>query len=457
MKLLGLLIPLVCLFLIVPIKAEALTVDLAADLGEMSTKGTGFHGGLHDSTPDAMIDPIKPRFIRRPGGTKAWERARRLDITLIELLAGYDYQGNWSGWSEHVTKRVAEMKKQNIKYHYDVWNEPDLGQFWGLSRQQFFEWYRDTYRLLKQLDPEALVSAPSNAYYSSGYMTDFLTFAKANNVVPDILSWHEMGTSTPQALENNFNNAKTIFMNLGLPMSLVHNNEALNYGLAIRPSTSLVHIAHSHRHNTLGSARAYWSDSESNARLQLNHMLTTSLTPRSVWWMYQRYATMTGKTLKVQFDAGADAVASKDPFTGKVYILAGKYADQATTTITLNNVSAAGFLGSQVLVKGQRIPYSGTNAAPEPVETFSTTLPVVNNSLSFSLSATEIGLHDAYFFTLTGAGPTGSPSPTTAPIKTGDLNQDGKVDYLDYLKLLSGFGSSYNLFQFNGVVGNFGK
>jgi hypothetical protein len=49
------------------------------------------------------------------------------------------------------------------------------------------------------------------------------------------------------------------------------------------------------------------------------------------------------------------------------------------------------------------------------------------------------------------------PTPTTAPIKFGDIDQDGDVDYADYSLLLKGFGSSYNLFQFNGVVSNFGK
>jgi hypothetical protein len=52
---------------------------------------------------------------------------------------------------------------------------------------------------------------------------------------------------------------------------------------------------------------------------------------------------------------------------------------------------------------------------------------------------------------------TQGPSPTTAPVKFGDLNTDGKIDYLDYQIIVAQFSQPYTLFQFNALVGNFGK
>jgi hypothetical protein len=74
-----------------------------------------------------------------------------------------------------------------------------------------------------------------------------------------------------------------------------------------------------------------------------------------------------------------------------------------------------------------------------------------------SLSTGDVGGKLArVYFNVSGTGGEPTVKPTSRAI-VGDLDQDGDVDYADYLLLLQGFGSSYNLFQFNGVVGNFGK
>ena len=39
----------------------------------------------------------------------------------------------------------------------------------------------------------------------------------------------------------------------------------------------------------------------------------------------------------------------------------------------------------------------------------------------------------------------------------GDLNNDGKVDLLDYNIIISNFGHPYTIFDYNTLVGNYGK
>lgn len=50
-----------------------------------------------------------------------------------------------------------------------------------------------------------------------------------------------------------------------------------------------------------------------------------------------------------------------------------------------------------------------------------------------------------------------TPTPAPTPQKPGDLNGDGKVDINDYNLLLSKFGNPYTIFDYNNLVGNFGK
>lgn len=50
--------------------------------------------------------------------------------------------------------------------------------------------------------------------------------------------------------------------------------------------------------------------------------------------------------------------------------------------------------------------------------------------------------------------PTNTPTPTPIP---GDLNGDGHVDILDYNKMVADFGHPYTIFDYNVLVGNWGK
>ncbi len=49
------------------------------------------------------------------------------------------------------------------------------------------------------------------------------------------------------------------------------------------------------------------------------------------------------------------------------------------------------------------------------------------------------------------------PTSSDTPSKPGDFNKDGKVNLADYNKLISGYGSTYNLSHYNQLLINYGK
>src|SRR5208282_1942114 len=83
--------------------AETVTVDLAADGGEILHRASGsLHGFSHDGRlpPDSMIAPLKARLHRtRPGTT--WAQAERIKNLCIEQQVVIS--DGWGYGKEHPT------------------------------------------------------------------------------------------------------------------------------------------------------------------------------------------------------------------------------------------------------------------------------------------------------------------------------------------------------------------
>ena len=75
---------------------------------------------------------------------------------------------------------------------WDIWNEPNITLFWNRPQAQYFELWRRTYQRIRAAFPSHLIVGPSCACVPStgGWWTQYLDFVSANNVVPDIISWH---------------------------------------------------------------------------------------------------------------------------------------------------------------------------------------------------------------------------------------------------------------------------
>ena len=117
-------------------------------------------------------------------------------IRMPDIYLNFPYQ--WVSWSDWLSKvhtmvkaRLAASNDTNIAA-WELWNEPDWT--WDTAAAGSFDagWVR-TYQEVRSLDSVTPIQGPSISAWNESWMQNFLSYAKANNALPDIISWHELG------------------------------------------------------------------------------------------------------------------------------------------------------------------------------------------------------------------------------------------------------------------------
>lgn len=193
-----------------------LTVDVSEQFKEVDHAASGALYGLADDgwPPDEWIAGVSPKMFTQPppGATHlpnlepepvgdtldVWEAASRNDATVTVRLPDifptfpYEWEGDdyWYEQVETMVRAVQDSGADNI-YGYEIWNEPQWT--WDPSWGDYFEMWDNTYRLIRELDPDTPIIGPSyDRDYENG-LREFMTHAVESDTVPDIVSWHELG------------------------------------------------------------------------------------------------------------------------------------------------------------------------------------------------------------------------------------------------------------------------
>jgi xylan 1,4-beta-xylosidase len=102
-----------------------------------------------------------------------------------------DYQ-KWAAVVEHIVRHYNEGWDNglhaNIRY-WEVWNEPDIADFWSGTPEQYYRLYEVTVRALKRVDPTLRVGGPALAGHEP-FLDGFLAYARQRALPLDFLSWH---------------------------------------------------------------------------------------------------------------------------------------------------------------------------------------------------------------------------------------------------------------------------
>ncbi len=100
---------------------------------------------------------------------------------------------SYTEWAELVKATLAHMisrygKKRMSEWYYEVWNEPNLGAFFGGTKEDFFKLWEITWKTIKEADVNFRVGGPSTA--RAEWIPEFLSFASETNTRPDYLIAH---------------------------------------------------------------------------------------------------------------------------------------------------------------------------------------------------------------------------------------------------------------------------
>lgn len=441
------------------ITVDEVTIDLAATGPAILQKATGFLHGLSDVYPSILhYEPLKPRIQRfpaflgnpnmlgSPSGFSAPDYMNRLknagarqQVVLSDeyMWFGHHQSWGWPGDPAHDGKTSYEILNEKIdslldyslanfpaaagwRIEWDIWNEPDLAFFWGRSREQFFETWKHAYQRIRAKDPNAVIVGPSIGYFSTpgaapvrgGWLKAFLLFARDNNVLPDIVSWHEM--ANPKEIPSQVQMVREFMAANGIANRPIDVNEYQGPGenLMLSPGNTVQFLTQLESTDIRHAIRACWDDVEGDGSTnglfpgRLDNIMTSSpFLPRAVWHVYQSYAGMIGNRITATpggFIAGFGAV---DAAAGRATILIGNDGAQSfSTDVTITNLAQlSGFSATgKVRVRVREIPASGLNPLASPTEISIGILTPTNGTLTVPLSVTPRG---AYEITLETALP----------------------------------------------------
>ena len=282
---------------------------------------------------------------------------------------------------------------------------------------------------MRSVNPNVTIVGPSATMFdhASIYLgvERFLTYAKANDVLPDIISWHSWQHSLNEEITqlNYFGAANNI------DVSRISINEYLWATDEYHAGSVVYWLDSIERNRVESSARSCWTTCFNTT---LDGLVTDGGQPRSTWWVYERYNQMTGSTALTVPGATMDTVASQD--TGVAHALIGRCSSTPQSSacnigpgpaqVRLQNLDDVSNLLSngQVHVLAELIDNSDTAASSGPITMIDGVYAVTNGQLLLTLPA--FGAWDAYYLTLS----------TVAPgTLAGDFNHDGAVDAADYV------------------------
>jgi hypothetical protein len=400
---------------------ESISVDFSTAGAAPTYRASGWIYGMSEnaSAPaDHFYRDVKFRYMRAggaqldsPGGWVSGKYDRRWNATRAQLLRtrslggefillphdlwgadGYPISrfpgdnGNWTDYDNFLTRLIADVRATGAPVQWDLWNEPNITLFWNRPQSQYLELWRRTYQRVRAEFPTQLIVGPSLAGVPStspGWWTQYLDFVRANNVVPDIVSWH----SLPGDPVANVAAANASLDQRGIPHPRPYQINEYGASNEQNPGDGSWYIARLERAGADG-LRANWA-SAGNLHNDLGNLLVRNSAgqhqPKGEWWVYRFYGSQTGQIASVTPSQSYDAFATKASGTAKVLVGGGGTTGNVAVALQRLDATSGIVENNQVRVVVQRIPYNGGGAVPGPVT-------VQNSVVTLSGSATTVNL-----------------------------------------------------------------
>jgi len=404
--------------------ATTLVVNADQPFRPVTHVATGSLYGLASATvpADSLVEPLHPNtFVQMPAGghqqptgdiLKVAPEAQRAGAKLVDRLsdyyAGWPYQFSWSTWPNAVSSQIQQVKAAGVSNlaSWELWNEPD--NTWLSANGTFESFWTRTYQQVRSLDATTPIQGPSFSDNISD-MQNFLRNAVATDTVPDIISWHELESSTKIA--GDVSTVTGLEKSLGIsprPIAIEEYAAPAQVGV---PGALVGYIAQFERLGIHDAELAFWNQSGA-----LGDLLTgQGGSPNGAYWLYDWYAAMSGNMVATTPPGGGlDGAAAVNSAQNQVSVVFG--GGSGSTAVTVSGLSAlSGFSGSsQVTATLQDTPSPGrTVAVSAPTTLSQSTYTVSNGSITVPISSMNSAY--GYHLTVTPVSSSGNTVTVTNP------------------------------------------
>jgi len=354
-----------------PVQAasESITVNSGVNTGAIKYGGIGWLYGLGENNyiPDSKITALgHPGYSgqKAPWGLQhaygdalnVAVQAKRVGMKGIDIYV-QDYYAQWPYPNNGIDSYIANVldkvidsvkKDQNRSFvRYDPFNEPDW--IWyapsGSKFNQFLSDWKRVYTEIKTRDgSSAKIIGPSFEHYNASSYDAFIAYAKANNCLPDVITWHELGDDFFSQYYNNYNSYRSIESKYGISTKDVYINEYGRQNKDIPRPGQLIQFLARFENTKVWGGMAFWDGGN-----KLDNLLTDQGAGNGeetgAYWLYQWYGQMSGNTVNVNLPSSTgplQAIATRSG-TNTVKVILGGSAnanDVNNVNVTINGLSA---------------------------------------------------------------------------------------------------------------------
>lgn len=369
-----------------------------------------------------------------------------------DYYPNFPYQWvSWSNWLSVVDKEIAAVQATTSVHNiaaWEIWNEPDWT--WNTASAGDFNagWVR-TYQEIRSKDSTTPIQGPSTSYFGLNYMSSFLSYAKANNALPDIISWHELGGQG--SIASDISAYRSLEASLGIsPRPIAIEEYATTSEVGI-PGSLVGYIAKFERGGIDNAELAFW-----NQYGTFNDMVINNDQPNGAWWLYKWYGDMSGNMVVTTPPAqtGLDGAASVNSAGNEVSVIVG--GGSGDNAVTINGLNALSAFGSNATVTLEYVPsYGRTTPVPGTTVLSTTSYTITSGSITVPINGMDSA--GAYHLLINPAGaasptprPTSTPvsTPTFTPTPTSTGGTGGRacsVQYIITSQWPGGFGASVTI------------
>lgn len=363
--------------------SETLEVDFAASTGPFKGGASGMLYGLGDDgvPTDAIIAGAGPHHLtqkaprgeQHPNGDPLeverafFENGGEYMMTNIQdYYPDWPYTGgrrpaDFESYLEIVRTVVADVVENSDypeRYVFTPFNEPDGINWygnWGQMRDVFLADWKAAYETIKEVYPEARVAGPGDSRWQPARTREFLTFAKENDVLPDMFTWHELGRNNLSTYRSNYEAYRELERELGIgPLAVNINEYAMRRDMSV--PGNLIQWLTMFEDTKVDAQTAYWTYAGN-----LNDNMAKSNSANGAWWLLKWYADLAGDTVQVTPPVlnkpdTLQGIATLDPGKRQATVLFGGTDDEVR--LRLSGLDRAVF-GDIVDVQVREAEWSG--------------------------------------------------------------------------------------------------